>query len=333
MDIKNILTRLADTHCAAHVNGTANVVYEILKDFCDVKVYDNYVLAEIGKTYKKSLLLEAHIDQISMIVTNVYDDGFLRVAPVGGIDSSFLPSTSVVIYGKRPVKGVFTSVPPHLKKDDTVCKIDELFVDTGKPNLKETVGVGDLVFFDYKSKELLNDNFTAVGLDNKAGCTAVINAMKNIKELNLPIHVSAVFSFGEELGLRGAKVASYSVEADLAVVVDVSFGEAEGVPSYKTAKLGSGAMIGVSPILSRDIYKTLLNLAEKNSIPYTHEVMGAKTGTNADVISISKSGIPTGLVSIPLKNMHTSVEVVSLDDINSVSSLLVLFAKEVAINA
>lgn len=333
MDIKNLLLSLTKTHSAAHILGSLNEAEKFLNGFSEVFVKDQYLIAEIGKEYNKALMLEAHIDQVCFIVTKVYDDGFLSVSPVGSIDARLLPATEVKIYGKKTIKGVFTSVPPHIKKDDSPPEIDTLFVDTGICNPKELICAGDLAFFDTIPTELKNNCFTASGLDDKAGATAVIMAFYEIAKKKIPLHTILVLCFGEELGLRGATVASFATKCDCAIAVDVSFGECEGVAAHKTAKLGSGTMVGISPILNRDIYKTLQRLAKENNIPFTNEVMGGKTGTDADIISVSKGGIPTGLLSIPLKNMHSPVEVVNIDDINSTSRLLVEFAKEVSDNA
>ncbi len=332
MDIKNLLTALTKTHSAGHIDYSLKKAIEVLKPVSKVTVYDQYITAETNIDCLPSLMLEAHIDQVAMIVTSVYDNGFLRVSPVGSIDARLLPATRVKVYGKEVLSGVFTSVPPHIKKDDSAFDFDSLYIDTGILGLEKIVSKGDLAFFDSEPTSLLNDNFCAAGLDDKAGATAVISAFLEIAQLNLPIHTTLCLTFGEELGLRGGTVAAFNGDYDLAISVDVSFGECEGVAPHKTAKLGSGAMVGISPVLNREISNTLKDICEKENIPYTLEVMGGRTGTNADVISVSKGGIKTGLVSIPLKNMHSPVEIVNLNDIEAVSKLLTLFAKEVSKN-
>ena len=145
--------------------------------------------------------------------------------------------------------------------------------------------------------------------------------------MKLPFKVILLFPTGEELGLRGARVAAYNSGVKKSIVVDVSFGDCPDVSPSKTAKLGSGAMIGVSPVLSRDIYKKLESVAKENNIPYTLEVMGGTTSTDADVISLNQSGIPTGLVSIPLRNMHTPCEVLDEKDVAAVSTLLAAYVE------
>ena len=131
-----------------------------------------------------------------------------------------------------------------------------------------------------------------------------------------------LFSDSEELGLRDARTAVFGIEADEAVSIDVSFGDAPDVPAEKCGKLGEGVMIGISPVLSRNVTRTLEDIAEKENSPFQREVMGSTTGTNADVISVSKDGINCGLVSIPLRNMHTDCEVIDLRDIEATVTLL-----------
>lgn len=333
MDIENLLYDLTQTHSAGHINFSATVLKKVLEKCSKVTLNDSYLKAEVGESFQKSVMLEAHLDQVAMIVTCVYDSGFLRVSPVGAIDGRILPATPVLIYGKEILKGVFTSIPPHLKKEDVTPNFDNLFVDTGNLNAKNLISEGDLVFFDYPPAKLANNRFAASGLDDKAGCACAVSAFCELARLNLPIHITLMLSMGEELGLRGAAVGAYKEIADSCIAVDVSFGNHPEIPSHKTAPLGSGAMIGISPILSKRIYTALLNIAKENNIPFSTEVMGGKTGTDADVISITKGGIPTALLSIPLRNMHCPLEVVDLKDLNAVTKLLVNFVKEEAENA
>jgi endoglucanase len=266
-----------------------------------------------------------------MIVTEVFNDGFLSVTNVGSVDTRLLPSQPVKIYGKEVIGGVFTSVPPHLGSGE-VATFDNIQIDTGRKDVANIVSVGDYVILDVAPTKLLGDRITAKALDNRTGMAAVIAAGEEISKLNLPFKVILMFPMGEELGLRGARIAAYGKNISKCISVDVSFGDCPDVSPSKTAKLGSGAMIGVSPILSRDIYKKLESLAKEKEIPYTLEVMGGTTSTDADVISLNQSGIPTGLVSIPLRNMHTPCEVVDLNDVKAVAELLTEFVKGEAEN-
>lgn len=326
MYFKNLITELSAAAGIGHINEVKEVAKKYLSKFSKVTDTENYLLAEIGEG-ENSLMLEAHMDEVGMIVTEVFDDGFLSVASVGSVDARLLPSLPVKIFGKEVVKGVFTSLPPHLGSGDTPT-FDNIQIDTGRKDISNYVSVGDFALLDVTPTELLGDKITSKALDNRTGMAAVIAAGEAISKLDLPFKVILMFPTGEELGLRGARVAAYDKKILKCISVDVSFGDCPDVPPSKTAKLSSGAMIGVSPILSRDIYKRLETLAKENEIPYTLEVMGGTTSTDADVITLNQSGIPTGLVSIPLRNMHTPCEVVDLNDVKAVAELLIAFVKE-----
>jgi len=320
MAIKNLLTTLSNGAFIGNIDTIKNAVDEFLNIKTEKDQNNNlYAFKDNGK--EKTLLLEAHIDEIGFIITDIVD-GFLRVEAVGGIDPRMLFGQKVKFFGKKEVKGIFCSTPPHLKsKDEQKFDIKEMAVDTGLKDAKEFLSLGNFGVFDVTADILLNNQITGKALDNRAGCVAVLNTFKNA---NANYNLALLLSSGEELGHRGAIPGAFKVAPDYAIAVDVSFGECPSVASYKTAKLGSGAMVGISPILNEKVTNRLLTLSNNNG---TTEIMGGTSGTNADVISISKCGVKTGLVSIPLKNMHTPVEIVELNDVLAVSDLLIKFAE------
>lgn len=323
MELQALLTKLSAAVGIGHHRAVFEELKSALSPAFRLKETDQYLLAELDRGGAKTVLLEAHTDEIGMIVTEVFDDGFLSVTPVGSVDGRFLPSTPVTVYGKREVAGVFTSVPPHLKKEEGCPDFESCFIDTGIPNVGEIISPGDLALFDADPVLLQNGRLTGKALDNRTGVAAVVAAGNRLaEEATCPVNLCLMFSGGEELGLRGARVAAFAHPADEAIAVDVSFGDHPEVPSHQTAKLGSGAMIGVSPVLCRGISDRLVACAKEAELPYTLEVMGGTTSTDADVISISGAGIPCGLVSIPLRNMHTPCEVVDTADVAAVSELL-----------
>jgi len=333
--MKNIIFDLTEKF--AVLGREKDMIRVILSHFpkCYKKIIDqngNLIFSIEPKDYKKHILIDAHLDQIGLIVTKVFDDGFLKVAPCGGIDARVLPGALVKIYSDfdKTFDGIVTSTPPHLandKKSDNFPKISEIFIDTGLNLKKENSNLikpGDLVSFINKPQELLNKNITAPGLDNNAGVAALIycaqNLSKNIEKLK--IKVSFLFSTGEEITGVGAKTAAFSVSPDEAISVDTSFADQKNVSEDKCGKLTCGPMIGISPILSKKMSQSLINIAKKQKIPYQLEIMSEKTGTNADDIVISKCGIPTALVSIPLRYMHTPVEIINIEDVKNTAKLL-----------
>ena len=328
MELKTLLKELTDSFSIGHLDGAREIIGRYL-DFCKVEnVGSNGLIATLDKGYDKTILFDAHIDEIGMVVTDISDSGFITVSNVGGIDLRHLPSKEVIVHGKEKVLGVFSSTPPHLLKDEEKCadSIDKIKIDTalGK-KAKEIISKGDFVTFKNTFLSLSENRVSAKSLDNRAGCATLILLAHLIKDKTLPANVVFMFSDSEELGLRGARTAAYDINTDEAIVIDVSFGDAPGISPLKCGKLGGGAMIGISPILDNDIKDKFLSLADNNNIPCQKEVMSESTGTNADVISTLKSGIKTGLVSLPLRNMHTDCEVIDLRDIENTAKLLSLY--------
>lgn len=277
------------------------------------------------------VMLEAHLDQVGMVVTHV-EEGFLRVANCGGIDRRLLPAQRVTVHTAGGPRGcVVASVPPHLKgADEGPAKWEEMLLDTGcsAQRAKELFAPGDAVTPEAAFVRLAGERVTAPALDNRAGCAAVIRAAALLKEMDCrrPV-VLALCSF-EELGGQGAATAAFAAAPGRCYAVDVSFGLAPGLPEAKCGKLGHGPMVGVAPVLSRTMTRQLLDLAKTHEIPTQLEVMGGATGTDADKIVSVGRGIPTALLSIPQRNMHTPVEVVDLRDVEHTARLLALAVKE-----
>lgn len=326
--MKALLKSLCDMPSIGHLIGAANVAADALRPYCDSVCVDDCgnVTARRDGSGDETILLNAHIDQIGMIVTHIAPNGFLRVAPSGGVDMRVLPASAVTIHGKKTITGVFCSVPPHLAKDSekTFQGLDELWIDTGLSDVEtnKLISVGDYVTYYSPLCDLLGDKVCGASLDDRVGCAAVIRAMELLKDKELPCNVAVLLSTAEELGSRGAKIGSFEIEPTQALITDVSFAKAHGVPSNITCKIGGGAMIGAAPALSQNISDKLIKLAKENNIPYQLEGMGGNTGTDADAISISRSGVACGLLSIPQRNMHTPVEVCSIADIESVARLM-----------
>ncbi len=276
-----------------------------------------------------TLLLEAHLDEIGFVVTGVSEDGFLRVSNCGGIDPRTLSAAKVVVLCDPPLNGVFCSIPPHLAAGDGKAKpIEECGIDVGLSGeeAKERIAVGTPVMFAPHFDELLQDRVSAKALDDRSGVAAVLRAVELLSDKALPCHVAALFSMQEEVGLRGAAPATFAICPDAAVITDVSFAYSPGCDKARCGKLGEGAMLGVSPILDEQLTDALCRLAKAQEIPFQYEVMGGTTGTDADKISLVREGVPTALLSIPLKYMHTPVEVAALSDIESVAKLMAALA-------
>ncbi len=324
--IKKDLFALSAAVSVGHITAARDIAFDILKENTDCcRKCDNLsVIARLKGESDYTLMLDAHIDEIALVVTAVDESGFVTAAKAGGFDLRALPAQNVIIHGLQDVPATFCSTPPHLSSGEiSYTDISALKIDTmlGK-NAKELISVGDFITFDTAPQELLGSRITGKSLDNRAGVCVILELARRLRGKSLPISIAFLLSDAEELGLRGAKTATYKIDPDEAVVLDVSFGTAPDVSAEDAGVLGEGAMIGVSPVLDRGISNTLTAIAKENGIPHQLEIMGSKTGTNGDIIGISRGGVKTGLVSIPLRNMHTPAEVVDLLDIKSVCDIL-----------
>lgn len=324
MNIKETLFELSNAISIGNLHYASDIAAGSLSKYAETSQSGISVTGKISGELNYTLMLEAHIDEVGFVVTDIDDCGFLTVKNCGGIDLRMLPSRAVAIHGKEIIKGVFCATPPHLSNgaveydDISALKIDTLL---GK-KAKDIISVGDFVTFSANAAALGGSRITGKSLDNRAGVVCLLELARRLSGKKLPFNIVFSFTDAEELGNRGAKTAAFDLSPDEAIILDVSFADGPDIPSRDCGKLSGGAMIGMSPILDKKLSQRLISVAKENDVSYQTEVMGGKTGTDCDVISISKSGVKTGLVSIPLRNMHTDVEIVDIKDINSVCDLL-----------
>ena len=318
----------------SEANGTpgaedeiSNIIEKYVSSFAEVKRDRFGNVTAYLPAGKKTVLLDAHMDRIGMIVTGIEDGGFLRVAKCGGMDARVLAAQDVTVWGREPVYGVVTSTPPHLSTPEDAKKakdFDSILIDTGmsKQEAERLISQGDRITVRCPHGELENGRIFGAALDDRAGCAAIIRAAELVAETKERPSVQLLFSAQEETGGDGAVTGSFNIDADECIAVDVSFADAPDMPSEKCGKLNKGPMIGIAPVLDYRISQRLKAIAEEKEIPYQLELMGDSTGTNADHIAISKGGVRTGLVSIPQRNMHTGVEIIALDDVENSARLI-----------
>lgn len=330
MDQQQLLFSLSEASCITSKGSASQVAFDAVKRFAPTAFRDRLgsVIAPVRrpKEGEPHILLDAHLDEIGFIVTAIDDDGFLRVAKVGGPDIRVLLGHEVTVFGKEPIYGVFCCRPPHLSSREdykVVPKLDELAIDIGydRERACEKVSPGDYVTLRQTPKALLNGMVSGKALDNRAGVMTILRCLELCAE-KVNCGLTAAFTLREEFGPSGAATASFAAEPTHAIVVDVSFGYTPDAPREKCGDMGKGPMIGVSPVLSQDMTSMLFSLAKELSIPYQTEVMGGRTGTNADCVSISRGGVSTGLVSVPLRYMHTACETIAMEDIENTARLM-----------
>lgn len=332
--MKDMIRTLCGASGAGGHTAVADAVKALVKDYVDDVRVDALgsviAMRRCGKENAPLLLLEAHMDEIGFIVTHVDDDGFVHVSNCGGIDRRVLAATEVTLLTEPPLDGVFCSTPPHLGGEDKLKALDEMGIDIGYPaeEAKRLVQKGTRGVFRAAFRELSEHLVCSKALDDRIGCAAVIEALRLLKDADLACDVAALFAVQEEVGGAGATVAAFAVSPSAAIATDVSFALTPDAAPHKCGKLGEGPMIGVSPVLSRTLTDRIKTIAKREEIAVQYEVMGGSTGTDADSIFTTKCGIPTALLSIPQRYMHTPIEVIDVRDAEGVARLMAQVAKE-----
>jgi endoglucanase len=299
--------------------------------------YGNCV-AMLNKGGSPRLMLAAHADEIAMAVNYIDSEGFIYVRKMGGIDAAITKAQRVVIHtANGPVKGVVGNVAPHLKQDDNhkLPKIHEIFIDIGVSNTKDAqklVQIGDPITLNDEFDLLRNDLAVARAFDNRIGTFAVAEAMRLLAGVKgkLEAEICAVSNIQEEVGLLGARQIAYSLKPDVALVVDVT--HATDVPTinkpqHGNVKMGGGPAVTHGGCNHPVVVARIEQLAKAKKIPLQHEAMSSTSGTDTDVIFWTRGGIPSALISLPNRYMHSPVEVVSLKDLEKIPELLAAFAQ------
>jgi putative aminopeptidase FrvX len=285
-----------------------------------------------------SLAIVGHIDEIGLIVHHIDDDGFLWFTGVGGWDPMILVGQRVQIATRAgTIAGLVGKRPIHLLRDDDrkqAPKLSDLHIDIGAKDGDEARGlvrIGDVGVVAGEPVELPNDRFASRSMDNRVGCFVAYEAARLVAEDGgAPGDVYAVAVTQEEITFGGARTTAYSLAPDVAIAVDVTFETSP--PGHDEKELGRHRF-GSGPVLTRgstldpQVYELLHETAEAEGIPFTVTASARATGTDADVFHIARAGIPTSVVSVPLRYMHSPVELVQLDDVANAAKLIAAFAK------
>jgi putative aminopeptidase FrvX len=310
------------------------LMIKLIKPYADeIKVdrLENVIAIKKGKKNKPKIMLAAHMDEVGLMVKNVTKDGFLKFAKMGGIDDRILLAQKVIVHTQKgPLQGIIGSKPPHIQKEEERKKIvtyDKLFIDIGAENSKDAakmgVKVGDAVSFDVKYAKIGQDVVIGKAFDDRVGCAIMIDTLKQLGSTDCT--VCAVGTVQEEVGLRGAATATFGVDPEIGIALDVTIaGDVPGVSEFETSlKMGQGPVLTVADsglITHPKILRLLLNTAEENKIAYQLET-GLPGATDAARMSLTRQGVPSGTVSIATRYIHSPVGMLSLKDAKNCAKL------------
>lgn len=336
MNIKELIFELCSVF---GVSGSEEPAIAVAKKYLDniaETTTDNNgnLYAVLGnKNAEKTILLDAHIDRIGFMVTDIDENGFVKVDKCGGIDVRTLQDSELVLQNDSSISGIVCCLPPHLSdgKEDKAAPISKTWVDFGMPygEVAKHIKIGDLLTYKTSPKTLLGNRISSSALDDRCGVAALIRCAELLSDASdLKYKIVILLSSQEETYGTGAKTGAYKIDADEAIAVDVSFASQPDITGmYSKIELSKGPMICISPILNKPMSDKLTEIAKKLNIPYQLEPISGITGTNADHISVSKSGVKTAVVSIPQKYMHTPAEVIDTDDVENTARLIAEYIK------
>ncbi len=338
------LRRLLDTPGPSGFEAAPGRVWrEEAESFADEVAVDvsGNSMATLAGAGAPRVMLAGHIDEIGVMITHVDDDGFLYIDGIGGWDPQVLVGQRIVLLGQKgPVKGVIGKKPIHLMKSEErekASRLTDLWIDVGAASRDEVkelgLRVGDGGVIDAKLVELGNDRIASRSIDNRIGAYVVLEALRMLSADPPRARTTAVATSQEEIGHSGggARTSAFALEPDVAIVVDVTF--STDAPMIEKKELGEHKL-GGGPVLTRGsaahpvVFDRLVEAAERESIPYTIAASPRYTSTDADAIYLTRTGVPTGLVSVPNRYMHSPNEIVSTRDLDAAARLIAAFVRD-----
>ncbi|MGI5963055.1 MAG: M42 family metallopeptidase [Lawsonibacter sp.] len=338
MEYEQVLTRLcAPSGPSGFESTVVQVAANELRPFVDNVSIDrmgNLIGVRFcGKKGAKKLLLDAHLDEIGFIITG-HEEGFLRFAPLGGVDPRMLPDRELTILTQPPTIGVVACLPPHIQTREDMDRaqpIKELYLDVGlsQENAQVRIPVGTPAVYRGSCMKLGEDLICGAGLDDRAGFAVLLDVMEQLAGRPLNVDIYVLGSTQEETHSTGAITAAYSVAPDCCVAVDVTHGDTPDASKEKTFSLGGGPVLGMGPNCTDWMVERLKKSAQKLDIEVQTEVMAGHSGTNGWPLQVSREGVATAVVSLPLRYMHTPVETVHCRDLQQTAQLLVAFLSSI----
>lgn len=336
MDYERVLGQLCALPGPSGFEGpVAEAAAELLRPWMDEVAVDRMGsvvgMRRCGREHAPKLLLDAHLDEIGFIITGC-EEGYLRFAPLGGVDPRMLPDRELTVLTQPPTLGVVACMPPHIQTREDMDKslpIKELYLDVGlsQEEAQCRIPIGTPAVYRTGCAPLGGDLFCGKALDDRSCFAILLDAAERLYSEPLDVDLYIVGSTQEETHSTGAITAAYGIVPDLCVAVDVTHGDSPDASKDKTFKLGGGPVIGVGPNCTRWMSRRLERKAEELDMAYQVEVMAGHSGTNGWPLQVSREGVATAVLSLPLRYMHTPVETVSRTDMGNTARLLAAFIR------
>jgi tetrahedral aminopeptidase len=334
--IKNFLFEVCSNHYVSgyeHTNG--NILKKYFQPYTDSFEEDNigsYIFKSTG-TNSTKIMLAAHSDEIGLMITSILDNGFLRFTSVGGINAASLVAQDIIIYGKESIFGVIGIKPPHLTPEEErekPLKTKDLFIDTGlsKKELEKKVSIGDIAVIKRQPLALQNSIISSRQLDDKAGIAVMLVVAHELKKISHNSNIYYAATAQEETGCRGSATASYKINPDIGIVLDVGFGLTPDMPP-ETASLGKGPAVAIGGRFNPKLTKKFIEVCKQYNYEFQYEASPSSSGTDTESLQINREGIPCILLSIPLRYMHTSVETIDVKDVETTGKAIARFINEI----
>ena len=336
MEIKELLKVLSDDNGVSGYEHTLKdtiiSAFEELTDEITTDKLGNIIALKKGNNNSNNLkvMLAAHMDEIGFMVKDIEENGFIRFTTIGGMDPRPVLGQEVIVHGNQDLFGVIGSKPPHLQDpsdQDKAIKIEDMTIDIGfsKDKVDEMVSIGDTITIRRSFSDLQGSKVTGKALDDRAGVAVMYECIKELSNMNHEADVYFVSTVQEEVSMAGAFVSAYKINPDIGIAVDVGFGKTPELSKSESIELGKGPGITLGGNIHPGLRKKMTEVAKNYNIPFQMELTPGKTGTDARVIQITREGIPSLVLSIPLRYMHTSVEVVDMIDLKYTAQLLAFF--------
>lgn len=341
METHKLLEELSNNpSVSGYEHGLLEIIEEAFSPYVDsieVDKLGNIICFKKGNKYSTDnpkIMLAAHMDEIGLMINHIDENGLLGFTNIGGIDPRTIVAQEVTVHGSEKLFGVIASKPPHLQdssEGDKAIKMEDMSIDLGlsREKLEGLVEIGDVVTINRQLAHLKNNRVTGRALDNKAGVASLYQCAKELASISHEADVYYVTTVQEEVTMAGAMTATYAIDPDIGIAVDVGFGRTPELADHDSLNIGGGPGITLGGNIHPGLRKHLVEIASEYNIDNQIEVEAGPTGTDGRVIQITRAGVATLVLSIPLRYMHTSVEIISMKDLDNTGKLLSFFINSI----